>query len=145
MCENTPDVLEVLKTEFVFLKLGGYSLRSALTPEFIFEDAPTCINCGREDRIPCTDCVLIQFVPPEHRSEKIACRHIPLKPSGETLDSLYRYGNAQEVEEAVGDWLRATIERLEQERSAHRRPAGRRVSYPRSRERGRVLLWGRNH
>lgn len=104
MGESKRDVLEVLKTELMFLKLGGYSLRSAaLAPEFIFEDSPTCINCGREDRLPCTECVLIQFVPPERCSEKIACRYIPLNASGETLDALYRYGNAQEVEEAVGN------------------------------------------
>src|SRR5260370_42217190 len=62
----------------------------------------------------------MQPVPPEHRSEKIPCRHIPFNTSGETLDSLYRYSNQQETEETVGAWLRATIQRLEEERAAAR-------------------------
>lgn len=119
MGEDKRDVLEVLRTEFALVKLGVYSLRSSWGPQFIFEDSPTCINCDPENRIPCTACVLIQFVPPEHRSEKIACRHIPLNARGETLDSLYRYGNAQEIKETVGNWLCTTIDRLERERSDH--------------------------
>jgi hypothetical protein len=62
----------------------------------------------------------MQLVPPERRSEKIPCRHIPFSASGETLDSLYRYSNQQETEETVKDWLRATIQRLEEERAAAR-------------------------
>ena len=121
---NEQDILEILKTELWFLEIGGYSMRSSWGPQFIFEDSPTCINYDRkEDPRPCTECILMNFVPPEHRSEKIPCRHIPLNSLGETLDSLYkdslyRYGNPQEVEEAVGKWLRATIDRLEKERRA---------------------------
>ena len=113
-------VLEVLKTELKFLELGGYSMRASWGPQFVFEDTPTCVNCGRRDGpvIPCTECVLIDLVPAEHRSEKIPCRRIPLDASGKTLDSLYRYGDPQEVEDVVGNWLRTTIDRLEQERSA---------------------------
>src|SRR5437588_12761166 len=62
----------------------------------------------------------MQLVPPERRSETIPCRHIPFNPPGETLDSLYRYSNQQETEETVGAWLRATIQRLEEERVAAR-------------------------
>lgn len=74
-----------------------------------------------EDPGPCTDCVLIQLVPPEFRSEQIPCRHIPFDSSGETLDSLYRYGDQVEIEEVVGGWLRATIKRLEEERATAER------------------------
>jgi hypothetical protein len=124
MQEHKRDVLEVLKTELQFLELGGYSMRAAGGPQFIFEDSPTCVNCGRRDDpvIPCSECVLIDLVPAEHRSEKIPCRHIPLNASGKTLDSLYRYAAPQEVEEVVGDWLRATIDRFEAERSVLHRP-----------------------
>jgi hypothetical protein len=34
---------------------------------------------------------------------------------GETLDILYRTGTQQEVEEALGNWLRTTIRQLEAE------------------------------
>src|SRR5437879_3523816 len=62
----------------------------------------------------------MQLVPPERRSETIPCRHIPFKTSGEPLDALGRYSNKQETEETVGAWLRATIQRLEEERAAAR-------------------------
>jgi hypothetical protein len=62
----------------------------------------------------------MQLVPTEHRSEKFPCQHIPLDASGQTLDSLYRQCDQQEVEETVGKWLRATIARLEEERKAQR-------------------------
>jgi len=112
------DLLEILKTELIFLEMGAYSMRSSWGPEFIFEDSPTCLNCGRRDNpiIPCTECVLIDLIPAECRFEKSPCRHIPLNALGETLDSLYRYGDPRQVEEAVATWLRATIDRVEKER-----------------------------
>jgi hypothetical protein len=75
---------------------------------------------SKENPGPCSDCVLMQPMPPEHRSEKIPCRHIPFNTSGESLDFLYRCSNQQETEEAVGAWLRSTIQRLEEERAAAR-------------------------
>ena len=124
MQEDERDLFEVLKSELRFLEMGGYSSQVSLGPKLVFEDSPTCVNCGRRDNpiIPCTECVLIDLVPAERRSEKIPCRHIPLGASGETLDSLYRYASPEEVYEALGNWLRATINRLEEERSA---PHGR--------------------
>lgn len=87
-------------------------------PQLIFEDSPACMNFNCEEHGPCTDCVLIQLVPPEFRSARIPCRHIPFGSSGETLDSLYRCGDQVEIEEVVGGWLRSTIKRLEEERAA---------------------------
>jgi len=46
-----------------------------------------------------------------------------LSPHGETLDSLYRTGTHQELEEALGTWLRATIQRLEAEKTKQTAPA----------------------
>ena len=120
MPEDKADLLEVLKTELNFLEMGGYSLGKwvSLGPQFIFEDSPTCINYDRtENPSPCTGCVLMHFVPPERCSERIPCRHIPLNASGATLDSLYRYSDRRAVEEAVGNWLRSTIDRLEKQRT----------------------------
>jgi len=126
MRKDERDLLEVLRLELDFLEKGGYrgSAPKSWRPHFIFEDSPTCFNYGcfnydcREHPSPCSDCVLMQLVPPERRSEKFPCRHIPLDASGETLDSLYRYCDQQEVEKIVGKWLRATIGRLEDERKA---------------------------
>jgi hypothetical protein len=121
MQKDERDLLEVLRNELDFLEKGGYGDSSrAWRPSFIFEDSPACVNFRcKENPLPCNDCVLIQLVPPERRSKKFPCRHIPLDASGETLDSLYRYCDQQEVNQKVGKWLQATIEHLEKERRAH--------------------------
>jgi hypothetical protein len=121
MQKDERDLLEVLKFELNFLEKGGYgrSPRAPWRPQFIFEDSPTCMNYdSKETPGPCGDCVLMQLVPPELRSQRIPCRHISLNASGETLDSLYRSADQYEVEDTVGGWLRATIQRLEEERAA---------------------------
>ena len=123
MQKDERDLLEILKFELKFLEDGGYG-RSSRTPwrsQLIFEDSPTCMNfnCTKASG-PCSDCILIQLVPPEFRSAKTPCRHIPFA-SGETLDSLYRYGDQEEIEAVVGSWLRATTQRLKEETMAAQR------------------------
>jgi len=129
MQKDERDLLEVLKFELQFLEDGGYgrSPRTPWRPQYIFEDSLTCMNYdSKENPGPCSDCVLMHLVPLGHRSEKIPCRHIPFNVSGETLDSLYRYSDQNEIEETVGDWLRATIQRLEEERAAARQAHSKR-------------------
>ena len=124
MQKDERDLLEVLKFELQFLEDGGYgrSPRTPWRPQYIFEDSLTCMNYdSKENPGPCSDCVLMQLVPPERRSETIPCRHIPFNASGQTLDSLYRYNNQIETEETVGNWLQATIQRLQDERAASRK------------------------
>src|SRR5215831_21053427 len=116
MQKDERDLLEVLKFELQFLEHGGYrcSPRAPWRPQYIFEDSLTCMNYdSKENPGPCSECVLMQLVPPERRSEKVPCRHIPLNVSGETLDSLYQHSNQNEIEETVGGWLRTVIQRLE--------------------------------
>ena len=67
-----------------------------------------CSSC------PAADCVLIRFVPKEHRYEAVPCRHIPLNESGETVDSLYRTGTNEEIEQMLQSWLQVTIRQLEE-------------------------------
>ena len=43
------------------------------------------------------------------------CRHIVLNERGETIDSLYRQGTEEELELAVIEWLRNTIQALDSE------------------------------
>ena len=115
------DLLEVLKFELEFLEAGGYgrSPRTPWRPQYIFEDSLTCMNYhSRQNPRPCGECVLMHLVPRELGSANLPCRHIPLNAAGETLDSLYRYSNQCETEETFGEWLRATIQRLEEERLA---------------------------
>ncbi len=121
MIKDDRDPLEVLRFELRFLEDGGYgrSPRAPQRPPLIFEDSLTCMNFNTQaGRAPCSSCLLMQFVPRDRASEQIPCRHIPLDPKGRTLSSLYESGTQQEIEETLGNWLRAAIKRLEQERAA---------------------------
>jgi hypothetical protein len=116
-------ILDLLKSELNFLKKGGYgrSPREPWRAQLIFEDSPTCMNYdSKENPRPCAECALMQFVPPEKRGEKVPCRHIPLTRDGETLQDLYRGATQQEIEDALADWLRRNIERLETEKARHK-------------------------
>jgi hypothetical protein len=121
MSNDDRDLIDVLKFELRFLEDGGYGRlpRAPWRVPLVFEDSPTCLNFNaREDRAPCSDCLLMQFVPEERRSAKIPCRHILFNAAGQTLDSLYAYGTQQEIEEALDGWLRTNIQQLEEERAA---------------------------
>ena len=124
MDKERRNLLDVLKTELAFLEKGGYSgsVRQPWRCQLLFEDSPTCANYDARDHSePCSECVLMQVVPPRSRGEKIPCRHIPFNVTGETLDSLYRYSDQKDIEETVGSWLRTTIQRLEEARIAVQR------------------------
>jgi hypothetical protein len=121
MPRDDRNLLEVLKFELSFLEDGGYgrSPREPWRAKLALEDSPTCMNYdAKRDRQPCSECVLMQLVPPSDRGQKIPCRHIPLTSQGETLDFLYDYGTQQEIEEALRGWLRAMIQRMDAEQKA---------------------------
>src|SRR5208282_3360582 len=118
---DSRNLLGVLKAELDFLEKGGYRSTgsSSWRPQFIFEDSPTCLNPNAPaQRRPCSECVLMQLVPPERNRERVPCRHIRLNEQGETLDSLYRSGTPEEIEATVAKWLRAKIQELEGARKA---------------------------
>ena len=119
MSNDKRDVLEVLRFELNFLEQGGYG-RSVRTPwkaTSIFQDSLSCINFNDPERPhPCSECLLTDFVPPACHDESVPCHHIPLSATGETIDTLERTGNQAEMEEALRNWLRATIRRIEQQR-----------------------------
>jgi hypothetical protein len=121
MAKDNRNLLDVLKFELEFLEQGGYGRlpRESWRPRFVFEDSPTCMNFNSKDREPCSECLLMQFVPEEARKEQTPCIHIPLSMKGETLENLYRTGTQQEIEAALGAWLRATIHQLEVEAAKH--------------------------
>lgn len=115
------DLLEMLKFELRFLEDGGYgrSPHAARRASLVFEDSLTCMNFNSQgERTPCSSCLLMQFVPPSRVMERIPCRHIPLDAAGQTLASLYETATQQDIEEALGTWLRAAIKGLEQQRAA---------------------------
>lgn len=121
MAKDERDVLEVLKFELAFLEQGGYgrSVRTPWKPTSIFQDSLSCLNFGEPERVhPCSECLLIDFVPPQEREAEVPCHHIQLNALGETVNSVNRYDHQQELEEKVKEWLRATIQRLEAQRAA---------------------------
>ena len=121
MSEDDRDSLEVLKAELDFIEKGGYgrSVKTPWQPTSVFQDSPSCLNLGDIERShPCSECLLIDFVPPEERTEDVPCHHIPLDSTGRTIDELEWNENQRETEDAVKNWLRATIKRLEEERLA---------------------------
>jgi hypothetical protein len=110
---NKQNLIQVLKAELEFLNRGGYR-KPSWRPQFIFEDSPTCLNYGESrHQKPCSECVLMQFVPPERREAKVPCRYISLNTQGDTVGSLYRSATQEELESAVRTWLSQEIDKLE--------------------------------
>jgi hypothetical protein len=121
MSKDARDVLEGLKFELNFLEQGGYgrTVRTPWKPTSMLLDSPSCINFNDAGKPhPCNECLLTDFVPLKRQEEKVPCHHIPLNQQGETVYTMERQREQVELEEAVKGWLRATIQRIEQERAA---------------------------
>ena len=107
------NTLQVLRNELQFVQKGGYRAPLVWRAPLIFEDSPTCPK-ERCSTCPDSNCVLMSFVPKECRSEAVPCRHIPLDEIGETVDSLYRTGTNEEIEQTLQSWLLKNIRQLEE-------------------------------
>lgn len=121
MNQDNRDSLQVLKAELEFIEKGGYgrSVKTPWQPTSVFQDSPSCLNLGDPERThPCNECLLIDFVPSEERTQAVPCHHIPLDAMGRTIDELEWSENQSETEDAVKDWLRATVKRLEAQKLA---------------------------
>jgi hypothetical protein len=122
MATDERDILELLKDELDFIEKGGYG-RSVRTPwqsKSTFQDSLTCINYGDPNRAhPCSECHLLDFVSPEHRTESVPCHFIPLNSDGETIEDLELQDNQTKLEREVSAWLRARIKAIEEERAEH--------------------------
>jgi hypothetical protein len=124
MSDDKRDILEALRFELEFLEQGGYgrSVRTPWKPTSIFLDSPLCLNFNDSgERHPCNECLLTDFVPAEARSEVVPCHHIKVGPKGETLADLE--GNQRATEDALRNWLRAAIDRVEKERATQSKSA----------------------
>ena len=141
-------LLNALKLEMEFCEQGGYKTvvgrfparasendpmstflfdereREMRGEHSVFQDSPSCLNYGLPVREhPCSECWFIDFVPAERRGEAVPCHHIPLNERGDTVASLGGPGDAPDVQEAVLDWLRKTIQQLEGAPAQSQRPA----------------------
>jgi hypothetical protein len=114
-------ILAVLKSELEFIEKGGYKTPSAVSsapPPTIFADSLTCLNYGYPYRThPCTECPLMEFVPESARMSAMPCHHIPLDPTGRTVEAMEEMENIAGMQEAVKNWLRQTIQQLESQPS----------------------------
>jgi hypothetical protein len=118
MRTNQQELLDALKFELRFLEQGGYerSVREPRKELSVFQDSPSCLNYAiTEDKQPCSECWLINFVPAEKRGEAVPCHHIPLNDRGDTLEKLQGYGHDFQVQQAMHQWLEKTIAELEAE------------------------------
>lgn len=116
MSQDNRKPLDVLKAELNFIEKGGYgrSVRTPWQPTSVFQDSPSCLNFGDLERShPCSECMLIDFVPPEARHEDVPCHHIPLNTKGETIDQLEWQEDQRKLELRVEGWLRSTISKLQ--------------------------------
>src|SRR5262245_13284357 len=116
MAQDDRDALEVLKAELNFIEKGGYgrSVRSPRQPTSMLQDSPICLNYADLDRSqPCSECLLINFVPLKDREKDVPCHFIPLNSDGDTIDELGWEQDQHGLEENVKIWLRATIKGLE--------------------------------
>lgn len=118
MPRDNRNTIEVLKAELEFVKQGGYekSMRDPWGVKLALEDSATCMNCDhKKDPAPCSECLLMQFVPANRRTEKVPCRHIPLTPEGDTLLQLYQGSTEDEIDKALTSWLQKTISQLQRD------------------------------
>src|SRR5215471_4115449 len=118
MSKDDRDLLELLKTELDFIEKGGYgrSVKTPWKPTSSFRDSLICINYALPEKAhPCSECHLIDFVPPDSRAEELPCHHIPLNDAGDTVGSLEAQGGEPRLEQALKNWLRSRIAALEAE------------------------------
>jgi hypothetical protein len=115
--------LATLQQELEFLDHGGYQKPVGYRqPLFCMEAGVSCRNptifedspsCPKEKYCACDaagDCVLLSFVPREHRHEILPCHYIQLNDKGETVASLMQ--EPSRIEPALRVWLAKTIEKL---------------------------------
>ena len=113
MHQGDAEIFKMFQFELKFLEDGGYrhSPRTPWRAPYVFEDSPSCINFQDAARLhPCSECLLMEFVPPQFRGETAPCRFIPLTEAGESVDYFYRSGTQMELEGALACWLRKQIE-----------------------------------
>ena len=108
------ETLILLKKELEFLERGGYGGALPWRPVSMFLDSPSCPNrLDAERSTPCPQCWLYEFVPAEFSQEIAPCHFIALNKDGESIHSMSRQYTMAEVEQALRQWLKTEIRRLE--------------------------------
>jgi hypothetical protein len=115
MAQDVHNVLQILRFELNYLEQGGFDRdRALLGAESPFLGTFACINHGDPLRAhTCRECVLHQFVPADRQTEDVPCHYIQLTATGETVADLMEKNDPKQMTDALENWLRATISRLE--------------------------------
>ena len=119
MLFDKKEMLEKIRLELDILDKGGYepSPHKPYRMPRVFRDSVSCPNVGLDIKIePCAHCFLMEFVPLEHRDKENACHYIPLNEQGDTVASMDRPGNEQELHKVLRAWLQKTIAELAKEK-----------------------------
>jgi hypothetical protein len=109
------ELIEQLKLEARVIESGGYhpSVPEPRKELRIFRDSVSCPNLGVEEKVvPCAQCWLMGFVPPQFQDTTDLCRYVPLNDRGDSIDSLEASGQRDKVEGALLGWIRNTITKL---------------------------------
>jgi hypothetical protein len=120
------EIIDQLKVQRSILKDGGYgsSVRTPWKSLQLFRDSLTCLNFDEVvKKHPCSECLLWDWVPEEHRDDDIPCHAIPLNDQGDSIASLEDAAARDRAEQILLQWLDATIAYLE-ERLAKEQGAG---------------------
>jgi hypothetical protein len=120
------EVIDQLKVQRSILKDGGYgsSVRTPWKSLQLFRDSLTCLNFDEVvKKHPCSECLLWDWVPEEHRDDDIPCHSIPLNDQGDSIASLEDVAARDRAEQILLQWLDTTIAYLE-ERLAKEQGAG---------------------
>ncbi|HWQ56673.1 MAG TPA: hypothetical protein VN442_23505 [Bryobacteraceae bacterium] len=124
MATKREDLIRLLEAELDLIEGGGYE-RAAGEPgqddKPIFYHGIACINHwlvpGHKPECH-DDCILLDAVPEQHRTEGLPCHFIPLNDAGDTVASLEPLRDRERLEEEVKNWLRTSIRRLKDDQSA---------------------------
>ena len=115
--QDAPKPLEILRSELQLIENSRSKGSPLSTPDgcSLCQASITCLMCYGEPNLTCplAGCVLLTFVPPEHRSEGVPCHHIPLTAAGEGIEELEGWCTPEELEVFVKIWLRKTIQESE--------------------------------
>jgi len=130
MARKTADLIRLLEAELDVIEGGGYG-RPVGEPRVerpIFDQSLVCINHwlvpGHKPDC-CEDCILLDSVPDQHKSQQHPCQFIPLNAQGDTVHSLEGVGDRDRLVEEVKGWLRSTIKRLRAEQGSTGSPETR--------------------
>ena len=116
MTAETRELINRLKLEIQVIEGGGYfpTVREPRHLPRLFRDSVSCPNLGLPvKQEPCSHCFLMDFVPQHLRDRDDACQYIPLTKTGDTIASLEAEGDHEGAREALLEWLKQLVSRLE--------------------------------